>query len=125
MHMTINDQFWQVCTVKDVPDPGGLGFEISEHGKKRDVVVIHWRNSWYAYLNRCPHTGVNLNWLPDQFFDIENELIQCSMHGALFRPESGMCVHGPCIGQSLKNLLCVVEDGQVYVGLVNIEEIDT
>lgn len=54
-----------------------------------------------AYLNHCPHTGVNLNWQQNQCFDSSLRYLTCSMHGALFQPDDGKCIYGPCIGQSL------------------------
>ena len=105
----------QLCRIEEIADPGAREFEINLDGEKLEIFVIHWHGDWYAYKNDCPHTGVNLNWLPDQFFDIEHRFIQCSTHGALFAPESGHCVRGPCAGESLQQLECVVNNGIVYV----------
>ena len=66
-----------------------------------------------AYRNRCPHTGAPLEWLPDQFLDLDNSFIQCAIHGALFRPEDGYCLRGPCVGQSLEPLALEVVDGRI------------
>lgn len=68
----------------------------------------------YAYRNQCPHTGVTLNWLPNQFMDMDNEFIQCATHGALFRVEDGYCVRGPCAGASLVSLQVVTIDQDLY-----------
>ena len=38
----------------------------------------------HGYLNRCPHAGRQLNFLPDRFLTPDGELIQCLQHGALF-----------------------------------------
>jgi nitrite reductase/ring-hydroxylating ferredoxin subunit len=70
-----------------------------------------------AYRNRCPHTGAPLEWLPDQFLDLENSFIECALHGALFRPEDGYCLRGPCVGASLEGLELEVVDGRVQVTL--------
>jgi nitrite reductase/ring-hydroxylating ferredoxin subunit len=77
--------------------------------------VIRKNETLYAYRNRCPHTGVNLNWLPDQFLDLNGEYIQCAMHGALFRIDDGYCVYGPCAGASLEKLPLQCEQGKVYL----------
>ena len=68
-----------------------------------------------AYRNCCPHTGAPLEWLPDQFLDLDNSFIQCAIHGALFRPEDGYCLRGPCVGQSLEPLALEVVDGRIRV----------
>ncbi|WP_275667846.1 Rieske (2Fe-2S) protein [Marinobacter salexigens] len=57
-----------------------------------------------AYLNRCPHMGVELNWKPGRFMDSDNLFLQCSTHGALFKPKDGECIAGPCQGDALTAL---------------------
>lgn len=79
--------------------------------------LINWHGQIYAYRNECPHTGVNLDWAPNQFLDINEDLIQCSMHGALFQPDSGFCIHGPCLGQSLTPIPIQIQNGQIYLDL--------
>ncbi|MBE8716385.1 Rieske (2Fe-2S) protein [Cellvibrio polysaccharolyticus] len=74
----------------------------------RQYGVIH------LYQNRCPHRGISLEWLEHQFLDASGELIQCATHGALFLPESGLCVSGPCRGQSLIPIAFTVIDGGVF-----------
>lgn len=65
----------------------------------------------YLYRNRCPHRGITLNWQPDSFLDPSAQLIACVHHGALFAPDSGECITGPCAGDFLQALDCV-EDSQ-------------
>jgi len=72
-----------ICRVDDLPMPGARGFEVDG----REIVVVRTREGVFAYLNRCPHTGASLNWLPDQFLDREGRYIQCANHDALFRSE--------------------------------------
>ncbi len=69
-----------------------------------DVFVIKHEEQLYAYQNRCPHLGIPLNWQPDDFLSLDTMHIQCATHGALFRPDDGYCVMGPCSGQSLSPL---------------------
>ena len=90
-----------LCTIKDIPDPGSKSFQITNNDKLLDIFVIHKDSKFHAFVNRCPHTGINLEWQEDQFLDIEQNFIQCSSHGALFEIETGNCIHGPCAGDSL------------------------
>ncbi len=69
----------------------------------------------YGYINRCPHTGVNLEWLPDQFLDISGSFIQCATHGALFGIEDGVCVRGPCAGDKLQAIELLIARGEVFL----------
>ncbi len=66
-----------------------------------------------AYHNCCPHTGAPLEWRPHQFLDFEGRFIQCALHGALFTPEDGRCVRGPCAGDALTAEPVHVLDGWV------------
>lgn len=49
----------------------------------------------YTYINWCPHLGIPLNFMPDQFLDSEAQFIECVNHGALFDIETGVCISGP------------------------------
>ncbi len=70
-----------------------------------------------AYLNICPHLGVELNWMPERFMDSDNLFIQCSTHGALFRPGDGECIAGPCQGDALTQLDLRERNGQIEIRL--------
>lgn len=76
--------------------------------------VTNKEGAFYAYQNACPHLGVNMEWQANQFLDSDKELIQCSMHGALFVIESGDCVYGPCQGKSLKPINVEERDGELF-----------
>ncbi|MGI9302005.1 MAG: Rieske (2Fe-2S) protein [Gammaproteobacteria bacterium] len=69
----------------------------------------------YCYRNACPRTGTPLDWLPDQFLDVDKELIMCSTHGAELRIEDGFCVSGPCLNQRVVAVSVLVEEGVVYL----------
>lgn len=96
-----------LCKISELPENASKGFELDEGS----VFVVCRDGGYYAYRNSCPHLGVELNWLEDQFLDSDNALIQCATHGALFIIESGECVAGPCLGASLQALdVRVIED---------------
>ena len=90
-------------------------FTVESNHRAVELFIIHINEQFFAYMNHCPHTGVNLNWQPDQFFDIDHQFIQCSTHGALFRFEDGLCVRGPCAGASLTSVPLKIENDTLYV----------
>lgn len=107
-----------LCALEEIQDPGTRGFEL-ECGRPQTerLFVVRKDGLLVAYRNSCPHTGAPLEWLPDQFFDRDNSFIQCAIHGALFRPEDGYCLRGPCVGASLEDVPLEVVDGRVLVKL--------
>ncbi|AHI29056.1 Rieske (2Fe-2S) protein [Marinobacter similis] len=70
-----------------------------------------------AYVNQCPHLGIELNWMPGKFMDADNLFIQCSTHGALFKPGTGECIAGPCQGDALAALDLRIEGGTIQIRL--------
>ena len=110
-HQSIDHPSVALCRLDDLADPGSKGFVV----QGRPVFAVRQGQRIFVYLNRCPHRGIPLEWVPDQFLDSSGRLIQCASHGALFLPESGDCVAGPCSGDRLLALACRVEDGQVWL----------
>lgn len=100
-----------ICLATDIDEGTTKGFSINEQSffaVKRDANI-------YVYKNSCPHLGVELEWVEDQFLDAEGALIQCATHGALFIIETGECVAGPCLRQSLEPVNFEVRDGALYL----------
>lgn len=104
-----------VCALTDIADGAAKGFEIP--GGTFDGFVVRRGERVYAYLNTCPHTGARLDWKPDAFLTRSRELIMCSVHGAIFEVENGLCVGGPCVGRSLRPLTAAVSDGRIVIHL--------
>jgi len=84
--------------ITDIPENGSKGFTCN--GEK--FFAVKKQNTVYIYKNFCPHIGVALEWIEDEFLDSSGTMIQCANHGALFVIESGACVAGPCSGQKLR-----------------------
>lgn len=100
-----------VCRLDDLPLPGSRGFEVDS----QSIFLVNCDDGVFAYRNRCPHLGVELEWVEHQFLDADGAYIQCATHGALFTLADGECVFGPCQGQHLQALRCCVSAGTVLV----------
>jgi len=100
-----------VCRVVDIPCPGSQEFMVGEE----KIFIVRKEDSITAFINRCPHTGAPLNWQPDQFLDINNQYIQCSLHMAIFDAQSGQCISGPCVGDRLQPVEIKVQKDKIFL----------
>ena len=81
-----------------------------------DAILINDHGNYYAYVNRCRHMPTPLDFVRDEFFSDDGRYLQCYTHGALYEFTSGLCVSGPCKGESLYRLPVQVDRGEVLVG---------
>ena len=105
----------KICDLKSLAELSCREFSVKNGALLQDAFLIHFKQRCYAYENSCPHTGVNLNWQKEQFFSLDGFFLQCSLHGALFKPDSGECISGPCQGECLKPVGVFIEENVVYV----------
>lgn len=97
-------------------DPGSRGFRVlSTESGELEIFVVHRQGRFSAFINRCPHRGMPLEWQPDAFLDDEGEHIICATHGALFAIGDGACLGGPCRGQGLTPLTLKREGDDLYL----------
>ncbi len=106
-----------ICPLSDLDETGSRGFEGADAGLPWNFFVVRHDAQVRAYRNNCPHTGAPLDWMPHRFLDLDGELIQCSIHGALFRVDDGLCLRGPCVGRQLEAIPIQVRDGAVWLEL--------
>lgn len=81
-------------------------------GRFHGFVVRRGEGVW-GYVDRCPHMGLPLAQVLDRYLTPDGGLIACSWHSALFEPETGLCVGGPCGGARLTPWHVAVSDGQI------------
>jgi len=103
----------RLCRIEDLADPGTRGFALRTARGVVDIFVVRHADTVLAFENHCPHTGSPLDWMPDQFLNLDRTLIQCATHAALFRIDDGFCVSGPCAGQALTPFPLALSDGWV------------
>ena len=100
-----------LCSIDDIPESDSKGFTHQD----QSIFAVKKDGQLYLYKNVCPHMGMPLNWVPDKFLTIDKSLIQCSVHGAQFNIENGLCVAGPCQRARLRPVNFSVKDGAVYI----------
>ena len=104
-----------LCNTDALQNSTAKEFTLSQFTPPLEIFVARKNNEFYAYFNRCPHTGVNLNWRENEFFDIFHEFLQCATHGALFKVEDGYCVRGPCAGAYLQAVRVINKHGTLFL----------
>jgi nitrite reductase/ring-hydroxylating ferredoxin subunit len=88
-----------LCNSRDLVD-GGLAqpFDLVYGGQTCRAFAIRWRGQVRAFLNRCSHVAMEMDWQPNRFFDDTGQWLVCASHGATYRPDTGACAGGPCRG---------------------------
>ena len=106
----------RLCRVDALTDGSAQGFALDRPGHDSMFLVKH-EGTVYGYRNDCPHwPGSPMAWRKDAYLDAHGTHIACHSHGARFDIETGLCIAGPCAGQSLDPLeLYVDEAGTVLV----------
>jgi len=105
-----------ICAAADLPEAGrGVRFQVTHRGRTAEAFVIRFGGRVYGYLNECGHLPAQLDWQPGEFFDDSKLYLICSVHGALYAPQTGCCLGGRCRGKGLQALVVSEVDGQVYL----------
>lgn len=104
-----------ICASRALVDSGdGVRFEVPWGEETVPAFAVRYDGQVHAYLNRCAHMPMELDWKPGRFFDAEGLLLVCSTHGAMYAPDTGACLGGPCTG-ALARLDVKERDGAVYL----------
>jgi len=100
-----------LCELNDLQEQQATEMVVEQ----RQLFAVRYNDCVYAYWNICPHMGSPLNWVPNQFLDINKESIQCALHGALFEIKTGQCTMGPCYGDALQPVKLRCDKHQYFI----------
>ena len=106
-----------VASVGEIEHGQSKKFFLRRGQRDLEALIVNYEGAHFAYINRCPHTGITLDWVNNQFFSSDNRYLMCATHGAVFEPPSGECVWGPCFGLSLQNVPLEIEADQIFARL--------
>ncbi|HSP96493.1 MAG TPA: Rieske 2Fe-2S domain-containing protein [Candidatus Dormibacteraeota bacterium] len=103
-----------VARMEDLPPGRTAKFVLTRDGREIEAFVLNHGGRLVAYVNRCCHIPMTMDWVENQFLSDDGAHILCATHGALYEPESGECVAGPPLGKCLTAVPLEIRDGQIW-----------
>ncbi|WP_295542548.1 Rieske 2Fe-2S domain-containing protein [uncultured Pseudacidovorax sp.] len=88
-----------LCRSADLVDGGtAVAFDVVYCGQTCRAFAVRWQGTPHAYLNRCTHVAMEMDYQEGRFFDDTGRWLLCATHGAAYEPDTGACAGGPCRG---------------------------
>ena len=104
-----------ICASDAVIEGGkGVRFPVLALGDAATGFVVRYDGKAHAYLNRCAHVPIELDWAEGEFFESSGLYLMCATHGAIYVPDSGLCAGGPCKGGKLRPIRVHEMDDKIY-----------
>jgi nitrite reductase/ring-hydroxylating ferredoxin subunit len=104
-----------VCEAAGLLNAGkGMRFPVVAFGHPATGFVVRYDGKPYAYLNRCAHVPIELDWPQGDFFASSRLYLMCATHGAVYLPDTGKCAGGPCRGGGLRPIAVFERDGGIW-----------
>ena len=98
-----------LCNANDLQNAGdAVPFDVIYQGQTNCAFAIRYAGQAHAYLNRCAHVPMEMDFSPNRFFDVTGHWLICATHGATYHPVTGACAAGPCRGGLVKIALSEV-----------------
>lgn len=92
-----------LCRSAELADGGNaVPFDVNYAGQTCRAFAVRFEGRPHAYLNRCTHVAMELDWQPNRVFDDSGQWLLCASHGAAYSPDTGACSGGPCHGGLVK-----------------------
>jgi len=99
-----------LCRSADLRDGAqAVPFDVVYAGQTCRAFAIRFEGQVRAYLNRCTHVAMEMDWRENHFFDDTGRWLLCASHGAAYDPATGACRGGPCRGGLIQ--IDLVESG--------------
>lgn len=105
----------RLCASEELLERGrAVVFDVLQFNEPARAFALRFEGCVVGYLNRCVHVPTEMDWQEGEFLDMQREFIMCSIHGAVYEPQSGRCAGGPCGRGKLTALRIVEREGEVY-----------
>ena len=90
----------EIGTVGDLAPGETRKFLLPSDGEPIEAFVVNADGTLHAWVNRCRHVALTMDWVENRFLDDEGFIV-CATHGARYRSDTGECVLGPPLGRHL------------------------
>lgn len=103
-----------LCASTELQEGGlAVGFDVVYAGQRCRAFAVRFQGQPQAYLNRCAHVPMEMDYQEGRFFDDSGRWLLCATHGAVYEPGTGRCIEGPCRGASLVKIAVSEVEGRV------------
>lgn len=92
-------------------------------GLECEGLVICYRGTLHAFKNLCRHQPLPLDYGDGEFLTEDGQYLLCRNHAALFEPDTGLCVSGPCTGACLFKY-DVRQEGDTIIVTIPVDTIE-
>ena len=104
-----------ICDSESLDEGGkGIRFPVTVDGDDLTAFVVRYGQEPRAYLNRCAHLPMELDWTEGEFFESSGLYLMCATHGALYEPDTGQCAGGPCRGGRLHAINVIEREKKIF-----------
>lgn len=79
-----------------------------------EALLVSFNGEFHAYVNRCRHIAISMDWVDNQFFTDDKRYLICANHGATYEPATGECLWGPCFGAFLQRVPLEIEQEKIF-----------
>jgi nitrite reductase/ring-hydroxylating ferredoxin subunit len=107
---------YRVCASAALKPGESLKFIMPVRGSDEECFMINFRGRYHAYVNRCRHVPMAMDWIDNQFFAERGRYLMCQTHNAYYEPSTGECIAGPptACGKSLFRVPLEIKGGFIY-----------
>ncbi|MFK8011509.1 MAG: Rieske (2Fe-2S) protein [Marinicellaceae bacterium] len=104
----------KLAAVDDFKPNTWYEFSLESSKGLMSIMVQYINNQYVAFENFCPHQGRRMDYATGKFLISDSETIVCPAHGAEFNPLNGLCINGPCLGESLKPIKIKANEEDIF-----------
>ena len=107
---------YRVGLKRDLKPGKSMKFMLPIRGADEECFVVNYHGHLHAYVNRCRHVPMAMDWVDNQFFAEEGRYLMCQTHNAYYEPATGECIAGPpnTCGKYLYRVPIEIEQGVIY-----------